>query len=38
MEIQLYLADLKGNESILYNYIDPKIEKVMHKVKIPVFY
>ena len=38
MEIQLSLADLKGNESILYNYVDPKIEKVMHKVKIPVFY
>lgn len=38
MEIQLSLGDLKGNESILYNYVDPKIEKVMHKVKIPVFY
>jgi FtsP/CotA-like multicopper oxidase with cupredoxin domain len=38
MEIQLSLADLKGNESILYTYIDPKTEKVMHKVKIPVFY
>ena len=38
MEIQLSLADLKGNESICYNYVDPKKRKVMHKVKIPVFY
>lgn len=38
MEIQLSLVDLKGNESIFYNYVDPKIGKVMHKVKIPVFY
>lgn len=38
MEIQLYLPDLKGNESIGYTYINPKIDKVMHKVKISVFY
>lgn len=38
MEIQLSLADLKGNESISYTYVDPKIGKVRHKVKIPVFY
>ncbi|MBC5835385.1 multicopper oxidase domain-containing protein [Flavobacterium sp. F372] len=38
MEIQLFLVHSKENESIVYNYIDPKIGKVIYKVKIPVFY
>ncbi|WP_130736854.1 multicopper oxidase domain-containing protein [Flavobacterium sp. J27] len=38
MELQLSLFDLKNNESILYQYVDPKNDATVYQVSIPVFY